>query len=135
VKFCLFFKFFLVRHKLSFFGQNCSLPFSLRSLDIPVMADHYSLYFFLFQMSRNGGRSYERMFFLFSDMVMYSKPKLLDNGHHHHSCCCVLPLHHCSVENMFGCSSSKKDSPVSPDDRGAMFRVSLLLLSHAGPQG
>ncbi|XP_064634533.1 uncharacterized protein LOC135492188 [Lineus longissimus] len=75
------------------------------------------------RMSRNGGRSYERMFFLFSDMVMYAKPKLLDNGKHHNSCCCVLPLHHCSVENMFGCCASK-DSPMSPDDRGAMFRLS-----------
>jgi hypothetical protein len=32
---CPFFKFFLVRRKLPFFGQNCSLHFSLRSLDIP----------------------------------------------------------------------------------------------------
>jgi hypothetical protein len=30
-------KFFLVRRKLPFFGQNCSLPFSLRSLDIPAL--------------------------------------------------------------------------------------------------
>jgi hypothetical protein len=37
VKFCPFFKFFLVRRKLPFFGQNCSLPFSLRSLDIPAL--------------------------------------------------------------------------------------------------
>jgi hypothetical protein len=37
VKFCPFFKFFLVRHKLPFFGQNCSLPFSLWSLDIPAL--------------------------------------------------------------------------------------------------
>jgi hypothetical protein len=26
-----------VRRKLPFFGQNCSLPFSLRSLDIPAL--------------------------------------------------------------------------------------------------
>jgi hypothetical protein len=37
VKFCPFFKFFLGRHKLPFFGQNCSLPFSLRSLDSPAL--------------------------------------------------------------------------------------------------
>jgi hypothetical protein len=37
VKFWLVFKFFLVRRKLPFFGQNCSLPFSLRSLDIPAL--------------------------------------------------------------------------------------------------
>jgi hypothetical protein len=35
--FCPFLKFFLVRRKLPFFGQNCSLPFSLRSLDIPAL--------------------------------------------------------------------------------------------------
>jgi hypothetical protein len=29
--------FFLVRRKLPFFGQNCSLPFSLRSLDNPAL--------------------------------------------------------------------------------------------------
>jgi hypothetical protein len=37
-EFCPFFKFFLVRRKLPFFCQNCSLPclpFSLRSLDNP----------------------------------------------------------------------------------------------------
>jgi hypothetical protein len=32
VKFCKFFKFFLERRKLPFFGQNCSLPFSMFSL-------------------------------------------------------------------------------------------------------
>jgi hypothetical protein len=37
VKFCQFFKLFLVRRKLPFFGQNCSQPFSLRSLDIPAL--------------------------------------------------------------------------------------------------
>jgi hypothetical protein len=37
VKFWPFFKFFLVRRKLPIFGLNCSLPFSLRSLDIPAL--------------------------------------------------------------------------------------------------
>jgi hypothetical protein len=37
VKFCPFFKFFLVWRKLPFFGQSCSLSFSLRSLDIPAI--------------------------------------------------------------------------------------------------
>jgi hypothetical protein len=47
VKFCPFFKFFLVRRKLPFFGQNCSLPFSSRSLDNPALLKswqkHYKL--------------------------------------------------------------------------------------------
>jgi hypothetical protein len=47
VKLCPFFKSFLVRRKLPFFGQNCSLPFSLRSLDIPALLKswqkHYTL--------------------------------------------------------------------------------------------
>jgi hypothetical protein len=30
-------KVFLVRRKVPFFDQNCCLPFSLRSLDIPVL--------------------------------------------------------------------------------------------------
>jgi hypothetical protein len=32
-----FFKVFLGRRKLPFFGQNCSLPFSSRSLDIAAL--------------------------------------------------------------------------------------------------
>jgi hypothetical protein len=43
---CPFFKFFLVQRKLPFFGQNYSLLFSLRSLDIPALLKswkkHYS---------------------------------------------------------------------------------------------
>jgi len=62
----------------------------------------------------------ERTFFLFSDIVMYAKPRLLDGaasgavrawgGVSSRSsssspsliCCCIMPLHHCRVERVFG---------------------------------
>lgn len=70
----------------------------------------------MFQVSRKGGKSQERMFFLFSDMMIYGKPKLLDSGNNSYSCCCVLPLRHCSVERVLG--------SVQRADGGGMFRVS-----------
>ena len=62
------------------------------------------------------GRMDERTFFLFSDILMYAKPRLLDGaasgavrawgGVSHRSsslvCCCIMPLHHCRVEHVFG---------------------------------
>jgi hypothetical protein len=35
---------FLVRHKLHFFGQNCSVPFSL-SLDIPALLKYWQKHY------------------------------------------------------------------------------------------
>jgi hypothetical protein len=46
VKFCQFFKFFLVQRKLPFFGQNCSLPFSLRSLDITALLKSWKKHYY-----------------------------------------------------------------------------------------
>jgi hypothetical protein len=43
VKFC---PFFLVRRQLPFFGQNCSLPFSLRSLDIPALLKSWQKHYY-----------------------------------------------------------------------------------------
>lgn len=71
--------------------------------------------FVCFQVSRKGGKSQERMFFLFSDMLIYGKPKLLDSGNSSYSCCCVLPLRHCTVERVLG--------SVQRTDGGGMFRV------------
>ena len=65
------------------------------------------------------GRIDERTFFLFSDVLMYAKPRLLDGaasgavrawggagGRSSSSpslvCCCIMPLHHCRVERVFG---------------------------------
>jgi len=62
------------------------------------------------------GRMDERTFFLFSDVLMYAKPRLLDGaasgavrawgGVSQRSsslvCCCIMPLHHCRVERVFG---------------------------------
>ena len=72
---------------------------------------------FNLQVSKKGGRSYERMFYLFSDMLMYAKPRLLDAGsaHQAYTCCCVFPLQHCHVTRVFGHSAGQ----------GALFSVSL----------
>ncbi|OWF53014.1 Rho guanine nucleotide exchange factor 39 [Mizuhopecten yessoensis] len=80
------------------------------------------------KVSRRGGKPLDRMFFLFSDMLIYGKPKFLDSGNKSYSCCCVLPLKHCEVERVFG--AVKKTG-----DAGGMFKVSckdenLLLYTH-----
>ena len=69
------------------------------------------------QVSRKGGRSHERKFFLFSDMLMYAKPKLLENGlHSAYMCCCMLPLQHCRVSRVLGCGQGE----------GTLFTVSMV---------
>ncbi|XP_064601200.1 rho guanine nucleotide exchange factor 39-like [Liolophura sinensis] len=68
------------------------------------------------KVSRKGGRPLERMFFLFSDMLLYAKPKLLDSGKNTYTCCCVLPLKHCKIEPVFG--------KPRKDQEGGMFRIS-----------
>ncbi|KAL3841556.1 hypothetical protein ACJMK2_019680, partial [Sinanodonta woodiana] len=78
------------------------------------------------KISRRGGKGQERMFFLFSDMLMYGKPKFLDSGGSSYTCCCVLPLRHCQVETVLG--------SLQCSDGGGMFRItckdeSLLLYS------
>ncbi|PVD33339.1 hypothetical protein C0Q70_04593 [Pomacea canaliculata] len=52
--------------------------------------------------SRKGGNYHERMFYLFNDMLLYGKPRLLDSGGKSYICCCVLPIKHCCLENC-GC--------------------------------
>ncbi|CAC5387074.1 unnamed protein product [Mytilus coruscus] len=70
------------------------------------------------KVSRKGGKSHDRMFFLFSDMLLYGKAKFLDSGNNTYSCCCVLPLKHCQVERMFGHS---KNGNTSLTETGGMF--------------
>ena len=72
---------------------------------------------FFSQISRRGGKPQERMFFLFSDMILYGKSRLLDTGNNSYSCCCKLPLRHCQVEAVLG--------SVQRSDGGGMFRVSF----------
>ncbi|GFS01735.1 rho guanine nucleotide exchange factor [Elysia marginata] len=62
------------------------------------------------KVSRKGGKSYERMFFLFSDILLYGKPKFLDGGGKSYTCSCVLPLRHCKVEPVFITSLKKADA-------------------------
>ncbi|XP_059166523.1 rho guanine nucleotide exchange factor 39-like [Physella acuta] len=68
------------------------------------------------KVSRKGGKSYERMFFLFSDILLYGKPKFLDGGGKQYTCSCVLPLRHCKVETVFITNFGKSDT-------GGVFRI------------
>jgi len=77
----------------------------------------------------------ERRFFLFSDILMYAKPRLLDGaasgavrawgGVSHRSsaspslvCCCIMPLHHCHVQRVFGHSHG-----AGSNGQGTLFSV------------
>lgn len=79
------------------------------------------------------GRMDERTFFLFSDILMYAKPRLLDGatsgavrawggvGNRSSSspslvCCCIMPLHHCRVQRVFG-------QRHGTDNAGTLFSV------------
>ena len=75
---------------------------------------------FLLKVSRRGGKSHDRMFFLFSDMLIYGKPRLLDGGNKSYSCCCVLPLKHCQIDKVFGTTKQ-----AGAEGGGGMFRVSF----------
>ena len=97
----------------------------------------------VFQVSKRGSffRSYERTFFLFSDVLMYAKPRLLEGatgggvrgwasgaGRCSASspsliCCCIMPLHHCHVERVLG-------HPHGNDEQGSLFTVSMIVYSH-----
>ncbi|WAR02007.1 ARG39-like protein [Mya arenaria] len=66
------------------------------------------------KISRRGGKSQERMFFLFSDLMLYGKPKLLDSGSSSYSCCCLLPLRHCSVERVLGTKAQCQQTDFTP---------------------
>ncbi|BFZ15885.1 hypothetical protein BsWGS_18924 [Bradybaena similaris] len=68
------------------------------------------------KVSRKGGKSHDRMFFLFSDILLYGKPKFLDGGGKSYTCSCVLPLRHCKVDQVFV-------TAVSNSDTGGVFRL------------
>ncbi|XP_076450012.1 rho guanine nucleotide exchange factor 39-like [Babylonia areolata] len=79
------------------------------------------------KVSRKGVRSHERMFFLFNDVLLYGKPRLVESGGRSYTCCCVLPIKHCKVERVF----VTKDADSSG---GGVFKVtckeeSLVLFS------
>ncbi|ELU12818.1 hypothetical protein CAPTEDRAFT_186498 [Capitella teleta] len=55
------------------------------------------------KVSRKAGRSHDRLFYLFSDLLMYTKPRLLEGTTlQTQTCCCVFPLAHCKVMRVFG---------------------------------
>ncbi|KAK7477585.1 hypothetical protein BaRGS_00031190 [Batillaria attramentaria] len=81
------------------------------------------------KVSRKGGKSFERMFFLFNDVLLYGKPRLLESGGRSYTCCCVLPIKHCKLERVFVTNTKETDSCA-----GGVFKItckeeSLLLYS------
>ena len=60
------------------------------------------------------------MFFLFNDILLYGKPKLVESGGHSYTCCCVLPIKHCKLERVFVANAKQSDS-----NGGGVFRVSF----------
>nr|XP_022335356.1 rho guanine nucleotide exchange factor 39-like isoform X1 [Crassostrea virginica]XP_022335357.1 rho guanine nucleotide exchange factor 39-like isoform X1 [Crassostrea virginica]XP_022335358.1 rho guanine nucleotide exchange factor 39-like isoform X1 [Crassostrea virginica]XP_022335359.1 rho guanine nucleotide exchange factor 39-like isoform X1 [Crassostrea virginica]XP_022335360.1 rho guanine nucleotide exchange factor 39-like isoform X1 [Crassostrea virginica]XP_022335361.1 rho guanine nuc len=84
------------------------------------------------KVSKRGGKPHDRMFFLFSDILLYGKPRLLDSLNNSYTCCCVLPLKHCQLETVFG--GSKRGAQENTE-AGGMFKItckdeSLLLFSN-----
>ncbi|XP_061174840.1 rho guanine nucleotide exchange factor 39-like [Saccostrea echinata] len=84
------------------------------------------------KVSKRGGKPHDRMFFLFSDILIYGKPRLLDSITNSYTCCCVLPLKHCQLETVFG---GTKRGTQEKAEAGGMFKItckdeSLLLFSN-----
>ncbi|XP_048780867.2 rho guanine nucleotide exchange factor 39-like [Ostrea edulis] len=84
------------------------------------------------KVSKRGGKPHDRMFFLFSDILIYGKPRLLDSINSSYTCCCVLPLKHCELETVFG---GTKRGTQEKAEAGGMFKItckeeSLLLFSN-----
>lgn len=72
------------------------------------------------KVSRKGDKSFERMFFLFNDVLLYGKPKLVESGGRSYTCCCVLPIKHCKLERVFVTSAKhQSDSCVG----GGVFKI------------
>ncbi|XP_033112808.1 rho guanine nucleotide exchange factor 39-like [Anneissia japonica] len=80
------------------------------------------------KVSKKGNKSHDRMFFLFSDIMVYAKPTFLENTDSATSftCRCIINLLDCSVECVLG------DHKVP--GAGALFKLSFgndcLLLFH-----
>lgn len=74
----------------------------------------------ILQISKRGGKPHDRMFFMFSDILLYGKPRLLDSTNNSYTCCCVLPLKHCQLETVFG--GSKRGAQENTE-AGGMFKV------------
>lgn len=96
-------------------------PFYLSFLCSRYQSTCTSVYcIWIFQISKRGGKPHDRMFFLFSDILLYGKPRLLDSTNNSYTCCCVLPLKHCQLETVFG--GSKRGAQENTE-AGGMFKV------------
>lgn len=74
-------------------------------------------------MTKDGSRSQERMLFLFSDMIMYTKIDLSGN----YTGSIMLPLHKCAVSTvLFNKSANAADTTKqnrSDKSNGGFFKV------------
>ncbi|XP_070199938.1 rho guanine nucleotide exchange factor 39-like [Littorina saxatilis] len=70
------------------------------------------------KVSRKGVKSFERVFFLFNDVLLYGKPRLLESGGRSYTCCCVLPVKHCKLERVFVTNTKQSDS-----NGGGVFKI------------
>lgn len=63
------------------------------------------------------------MFYLFSDILMYAKPRLHLDAGAGYQCCCILPLQHCTVNKVLG---------QDGNGQAALFSVNIeLVASHS----
>jgi hypothetical protein len=65
------------------------------------------------------------MFFLFNDVLLYGKPKLMDSGGGSYTCCCVLPIKHCQLERVFATGGKSAEASGG----GGVFKVSQCYLA------
>ncbi|KRZ80022.1 putative protein tag-52, partial [Trichinella papuae] len=73
----------------------------------------------LSKMSSSNSGFRHRMFWLFTDIILYAKPAMKKKNRY--QCCCILPLRHCMIERILGRSMFRK-----PTKKRRSFVLSLL---------
>ncbi|KRX39111.1 Telomere length regulation protein TEL2 -like protein, partial [Trichinella murrelli] len=71
------------------------------------------------KMSSSNSGFRHRMFWLFTDIILYAKPAMKKKNRY--QCCCILPLRHCMIERILGRSMFRK-----PTKKRRSFLLSLL---------
>ncbi|KRZ87943.1 Telomere length regulation protein TEL2 -like protein, partial [Trichinella sp. T8] len=71
------------------------------------------------KMSSSNSGFRHRMFWLFTDIILYAKPAMKKKNRY--QCCCILPLRHCMIERILGRSMFRK-----PTKKRRSFVLSLL---------
>ena len=77
------------------------------------------------QVSSRSNRTFERMFYLFSDILLYAKPRLPLEGF---QICCILPLHHCVVTRVFGQQRQAESALFTVKTQQPQFTLVSLVL-------